>query len=240
MKDFIGGRQMRKIGVIFVILFVVLMPVMLLLTDVQVVAYDRDYYRAEYIKYGIPEHIGMSIDNLMYSTEQLLLYLENKRGDLDFEAEFNKGSEEFFSQRDKQHMVDVKGLFIKGKLIRNVSFLYIIGFVALMFWKKNFKSRVRKLAKYGIAVAAAGIAPVIALVVLMNIDFYKYFTIFHEIFFTNDLWLLDPGTDRLINIFPQDFFTDMAFSISYLYIAEMAVILIGSLLVLRFVKAKTE
>lgn len=231
---------MKKINAVFVVLFVLLMPVVLLLTDVQLVAYDRDYYRAEYIKYDIPEHIGMSMDNLMYSTEQLLQYLENKRADLDFKAQFTNGPEEFFSQRDKHHMIDVKGLFIKGKVIRNISLLYIISFILLLFWKKNLTGQFRRLAKYGIAVAAAGIAPVLVLVVLMNIDFYKYFTIFHEIFFTNDLWLLDPAADRLINIFPQDFFTDMAFSISYLYIAEMAVIFIGSLLILRFAKADTD
>ncbi|MDD4504510.1 MAG: TIGR01906 family membrane protein, partial [Clostridiaceae bacterium] len=229
---------MKKINVIFVALFVVLVPIMLLLTDVQLVAYNRDYYRAEYSKYGIPEHIAMSMDNLMDSTEKLMLYLENKRDDLDFEASFNKGKEEFFSQRDKQHMVDVKGLFVKGRFIRDFSFFYILIIILLLFWKKPFMGQLRKLARYGIAIAAAGIVPVIILVILMNIDFYKYFTVFHKIFFTNDLWLLDPATDRLINIFPQDFFTDMAFSISYLYIAEMAAILVGSLLILRFVKAK--
>ena len=230
----LGEKQMKKISVIFV------MPLILLLTDAQLVAYDRDYYRAEYAKYRIPEHIGMSMDNLMDSTEKLLLYLENKRDDLDFKASFAKGEEEFFSQRDKQHMVDVKGLFVKGRFLRDYSFFYIVIFILLLFWKKPFKDQLRKLARYGISIAVAGIAPVLIIVVLMNIDFYKYFTIFHEIFFTNDLWLLDPGTDRLINIFPQDFFTDMAFSISYLYIAEMAAILIGSLLILRFVKAKSN
>lgn len=227
---------MKIIRTIFAVLFVLLMPVLLLLTDVQLIAYDRDYYRAEYIKYDIPEHIGMNMDNLMYSTEQLLLYLDNKRDDLNFKAEFTKGKEEFFSQRDKYHMIDVKGLFVKGRLIRNVSFIYVICFILFFFRKKDTKRQLRRIAKYGIAVAAAGIAPVLILIVLMNMDFYKYFTIFHEIFFTNDLWLLDPAADRLINIFPQDFFTDMAFSISYLYIAEMVVILMGSLLILTFIK----
>ncbi|MHB1392265.1 MAG: TIGR01906 family membrane protein [Clostridia bacterium] len=231
---------MKKISVIFVVLFIVLMPIMLVLTDVQLVAYDRDYYRAEYTKYNIPEFIGMSMDNLMDSTEQLLLYLENKRADLDFKAEFNNGAEEFFSQRDKYHMVDVKGLFVKGQLLRNLAFFYIAGFMLFLFWKKNLTVQLRKLAKYGIAIAIAGIAPVLILVILMNIDFYKYFTIFHKIFFTNDLWLLDPAADRLINIFPQDFFTDMAFSISHMYMAEMAAILIGSLLILRFAKSNTN
>ncbi|HWR60355.1 MAG TPA: DUF1461 domain-containing protein, partial [Clostridia bacterium] len=106
-----------------------------------------------------------------------------------------------------------------------------------IFRKRPVKKSLRTLARYGIAIAAAGIAPVLLIVVLMSIDFYKYFTVFHKIFFTNDLWLLDPAVDRLVNIFPQAFFTDMAFSIAWMYIAEMAVILLCSILVLKFVKA---
>lgn len=229
---------MRKISSIFAVLLILSAPITLLLTGVQLVAFDRDYYRAEYVKYNIPEYIGMSMDNLMDSTEKLLSYLENKRDDLDFKASFAKGEQEFFSQRDKQHMVDVKGLFVKGRIIRNFSFFYIVIFILLLFWKRPFVDQLRKLTRFGIAIAAAGIAPVLIIVVLMNIDFYKYFTVFHEIFFTNDLWLLDPATDRLVNIFPQDFFTDMAFSISYLYIGAMVAILIVSLLIMRFVKDK--
>lgn len=215
----------------------VLVPLMLLLTNVQLVAYNRDYYRQEYDKYGIPEHIGMSKDNLMESTEKLLLYLDNKRDDLDFIAPFNNGKEEFFSHRDKLHMIDVKGLFVKGRFFRNISYVYIILYVLLLFRNKPFKNQLRKLACQGINISLAGIAPIIMLIILMKVDFYKYFTVFHEMFFKNDLWLLDPATDRLINIFPQDFFTDMAFSISYLYIAEMAAILICSLIALKLVKS---
>lgn len=231
---------MKKKSLVFTVLFVVLVPMVLLLTDVQLVAYNRNYYRAEYVKYNIPKNIGMSMENLMNSTERLLLYLDNKRDNLDFKESFTSGEEEFFSQRDKQHMVDVKCLFIKGRYLRDLSLVYIIVILFIMFRKKPFKAQIRKLARYGIAIAAAGIAPVLLVVVLMNIDFYKYFTIFHKIFFTNDLWLLDPAADRLVNIFPQDFFTDMAFSISYMYIAEMAVILIGSIIVLKLVKAESN
>ncbi len=229
---------MKRTGFLFAVLFVVIMPVVLLLTDVQLVAFNRSYYRDEYMKYHIPEHIGMNIDNLMDSTEKLLSYLDNKREDLDFRGEFIKGEEEFFSQRDKQHMVDVKELFLKGRLLRNLSFLYIVLFLLLLFRKKPLKSQLRKLAGYGVWTVVLGFTPVLALLVLMNIDFYKYFTVFHEIFFTNDLWLLNPAEDMLVNIFPQDFFTDMAFSISYLYIAEMTVIFVGSLLMLKYTKSK--
>lgn len=231
---------MKKTGFIFVVLFIVVVPLILLLTDVQLVAYDRDYYRSEYGKYNIPETIGMDMDNLMDSTEKLLLYLENKRDDLNFKGSFIRGEEEFFSTRDKQHMVDVKGLFVNGFYIRNITLIFVILFLLLLFWKKPVGRGLRKLAHYGIAIAVAGIAPILLVVILMSIDFYKYFTVFHKIFFTNDLWLLDPAVDRLVNIFPEQFFTDMAFRIAFLYISEMAVIFIGSMFVLKYIKAGNE
>ncbi len=232
----IKGVQMKKLNIFFVIIFVISVPIVLLLTDVQLVAYNRGYYREEYIKYSIPEHIGMDMPQLMDSTEKLLMYLEGKREDLDFKACFRKGEEEFFSQRDKDHMVDVKELFVKGKLIRDISLIYIIIVIFLLFRRRPLRQGMRKLARYSIAAAFTGIIPVIALIILMNIDFYKYFTIFHEIFFSNELWLLDPAADRLVNIFPQEFFTDMALSISYIYIAEMAAMLIIGSLILRFIR----
>lgn len=216
------------------------MPIALLLTSVQLVAFDRNYYYKEYIKYNIPQQIGMGTEELMASTGKLLEYLENKRVDLDFKADFGGEQEEFFSQRDKQHMVDVKLLFDKGRYIRNFSLAYIAVFMILLYRSKPRRGFKRSLAKYGLVIFAAGILPVIMLIILMNLDFYKYFTIFHEIFFNNDLWLLDPAVDRLINMFPQDFFTDMAFRIAYFYITGMTVILLSSLATFKLGKQRIE
>ena len=48
-------------------------------------------------------------------------------------------------------------------------------------------------------------------------DFTKYFTIFHEIFFTNDLWLFDPATDYMIRMLPEGFFYDMVMRIGAIF-----------------------
>ena len=48
-------------------------------------------------------------------------------------------------------------------------------------------------------------------------DFNKYFIIFHHIFFNNDLWMLNPDTDLLINIVPEPFFMDTAARIAATY-----------------------
>lgn len=44
-----------------------------------------------------------------------------------------------------------------------------------------------------------------ALAAIISTDFTKYFIMFHHIFFSNDLWILDPSTDMLINIVPEGF-----------------------------------
>ena len=38
--------------------------------------------------------------------------------------------------------------------------------------------------------------------------------IFHKLFFDNDLWLLDPEKDMIINILVEPFFADMALKIA--------------------------
>lgn len=233
-------KSLKLVSAVLSVLFVIVVPIVLLLTSVQLVAFDRNYYRKEYLKYNIPQYIGMNDEELMASTEKLLEYLEDKRDNLDFKADFNGKQEEFFSQRDKLHMIDVKMLFVNGRYIRDFSVLFMAVFLVLLYKIRGRGYFGNSLAKHGLLIFTAGIIPVIVLVILMNYDFYKYFTIFHEIFFSNDLWLLDPNMDRLVNIFPQEFFTDMAFRIAYFYIAAMIMVLIASLAALRLVKTNNK
>ena len=177
-------RSLKRVGAVLSVLFVIVVPVVLLLTSVQLVAFDRNYYRKEYLKYSISQHIGMNDEELMASTEKLLEYIEDKRDNLDFKADFKGKQEEFFSQRDKLHMIDVKMLFVNGRYIRNFSVLFIAVFLVLLYKIRSKEYFGSSLAKHGLFVFIAGTIPVIVLVILMNHDFYKYFTIFHEIFLT--------------------------------------------------------
>lgn len=65
----------------------------------------------------------------------------------------------------------------------------------------------------------------------MSTDFTKYFIMFHHIFFSNDLWILDPATDMLINIVPEGFFMDTAARIALLF-GSLSLILFGVCLLL--------
>jgi integral membrane protein (TIGR01906 family) len=217
--------------------FVVMLILFLLFTDVQVMAFDRNYFNQQYDKYQIPQSIGISTQDLMIATDNLLDYIDDKREDLDFQMPIKGVQQEFFSERDKLHMIDVKNLFVQGKNIRNIAFGYCMIFIALFFYKAH--NRRRRFSKLLIYTFVFGIVPVFLLAILMNIDFYKYFTIFHEIFFNNDLWQLEPAKDRLINMYPEAFFSDIAFKIVFYYIGELILLLVAGIIGLRYNRQKT-
>ncbi|MBQ6582919.1 MAG: TIGR01906 family membrane protein, partial [Mogibacterium sp.] len=77
-----------------------------------------------------------------------------------------------------------------------------------------------------------------ALGYLASKDFTKFFTEFHHIFFDNDLWLLDPAKDNLINLLPESFFRDTALTIVLFFAGMMIVTGIILALIARLTRPK--
>lgn len=79
------------------------------------------------------------------------------------------------------------------------------------------------------AVGAAGVISII-LAFLVSRDFDAVFTKFHEIFFSNDLWIFDPAVDYMIRMLPEGLFFDMVIRIGILFIGGLVILLIGSII----------
>ena len=62
------------------------------------------------------------------------------------------------------------------------------------------------------------------LFLMIYFDFSKYFTLFHHIFFSNDLWILNPRTDLLIQMLPEEFFMSIATRIVISFISFISII----------------
>lgn len=129
--------------------------------------------------------------------------------------------QEVFGEREKLHMVDVKELFIKGKYIRNIS-LVLVSLSLTILTIKNRKN----IGSILILSSVISFISMGLLLLIMYIDFDKYFTYFHEIFFKNDLWLLDPKTDVLIQMLPLNFFYSIATKIATVFILELIILII--------------
>ena len=193
------------------------------MTTVEAISFDTNYYLDKYEEYDIPRITKISIEDLEDVTDKLLGYLKDEENNLNIKKSVDGELEEVFGEREKLHMVDVKYLFRKGTSIRNVSLILVLSsFIALIL--KDRKS----IANALILSSAMSFGLITILSLLMYINFNKYFTYFHEIFFTNDLWLLNPKTDVLIQMLPLEFFYSIATKIAIVFIFELAVItLIG-------------
>ena len=121
-------------------------------------------------------------------------------------------------------MEDVRGLFLGGLMLRRACAAGAAICLALLFL---LKAKVKKVLPISVC-AGTGLFFVIAcgLAALISTDFTKYFIIFHQIFFDNDLWILDARTDLLINIVPEPFFMDTA--------ARIGILFAGSVLAISF------
>ncbi|WP_432666137.1 TIGR01906 family membrane protein [Wukongibacter baidiensis] len=192
-------------------LIIIFLPLVILLTALQYYSYNQDFYMSEFEKYDISKVTKMTKDDLSRVSHKLISYLKDDDKNLNMMAVIKGESREVFGQREKQHMVDVKELFIKGKRLRNISLaITLLGIVIIFLFPKDRKRNIYK------ALFWSGIIPVLLmtiLYILLKIDFYKYFTYFHEIFFTNDLWLLNPETEVLIQMLPLEFFIDISIRI---------------------------
>ena len=197
--------------------------IVLLLTSTQAVCFWLpDWWRTEYTKYNTPANVNgeMSMDDAVHVTEDMLDYCVGKIDTLDdTEATIDGVKAPFFTDREKQHLADCRELFMKGLRARMICILLIVGLSVYLYVHLGKEKLIQVLARgYLRAYASVFILAVIVLIASV-IDFTFVFTIFHKIFFDNDLWILYPDKDNLINIMQEEVFADAAMYIGGIWVA---------------------
>ena len=209
----------------------------LLTTSLQAVCYwIPDWWRNEYAKYDTPSNVRgeMSLDDAVHVTEDMLEYCIGRLDTLDdTEATIDGVTAPFFTDREKAHLADCRELFLKGIRARVIACLILAAFV-IFIYVHNGKQKTSVLLAKGYLRSLGFIVVLAAVIaVLCVIDFTQVFTVFHHIFFDNDLWILYPDRDNLINIMQEDVFSDAAMWIAGIWLAVSALIAVGCVIVIR-------
>lgn len=207
-----------------------LLSAAIIATVIDVVSFDRSFYEAEYRKNDTVSYTGMSAEDNLRATDTLLDYLQDKRQDIVCTAEVSGTEREVFNERETLHMVDVKALYQNAIRVRNgcVITAVILLVLSVLIGKKSFFSVLRSGWKNGILLTGAVI---LFIAIWALADFDQFWTNFHLLFFDNDLWLLDPNTSIMINLFPGSFFFDLVIRIIAWVVgihAAVSVILFGT------------
>ena len=213
--------------------------IILFITSVEAVVYwTPGYFEKEYAKYNVLDSLpSMTMDDLLHVTDEMMDYLRGDRDDLHVTTTMGGEQREFFNEREIAHMEDVRSLFLKALSIRRICLVLGAGLLILMAATKARMGRV--LPPFLCMGTGLFFALITVLGLIISTDFTKYFIMFHHIFFTNDLWILDPATDMLINIVPEGFFMDTAGPLALLF-GSLSLILFGVCLFLTIRNRRKE
>lgn len=176
----------------------VLLNVML---SVHLVALDLRFYRAQWARYGVPVATSMTQAELDRAGQALTGYFTGSAATPQIQAVINGQSRPLYNQTELVHLKDVQSLFSAGLLAERVLAVVIVA--ALLLLPKRLR---RTLGTSLVVAGGLCVAVLVLLAIPAKMDFSVFWTDFHLVTFSNDLWLLDPNTDWLIKMFPEEFF----------------------------------
>jgi integral membrane protein (TIGR01906 family) len=203
--------------------FVIALPLFVILGNVLEVASDRDFYLREFARYDVGRVTGLDQAQLAAVSEAFIAYLRDPSARLDVQVSTVGTPRPLFNEREIAHMDDVQKLFglVRDTRIVAGAVLLILPLVGLGLGGSGF------LPRLGTLLTAGAILTVVLLAVaglLSLVDFSQAFVTFHELAFSNDLWMLDPRTDYLIMLYPEGFWLDATLRIAMLSAIEAVVL----------------
>ena len=135
----------------------------------------------------------------------------------------NGDEEPLFNARETAHLADVRDLFRVLFTVQALAVALTIGLAVVLLATSPVRLAAQALL-YGsvFTVAIVGAAGVLA-----YLGFEEAWRQFHFLAFTNDLWQLNPATDHLIQMFPEDFWFDISVLIAVFTLFQA--LLIGGL-----------
>ncbi len=217
---------MRILPAIASVGFVLAVPILLFTTNIRFLASDTGYLEGGLRRHDAAENTGIALNELDYAVGAIVRYFEDDADTLRILV-FTGGQETaLFSEDETLHMEDVKGLMRTIFRANEVALGFVLAYVAAtVLWAGERSGRT--LAKETLAAVGAGALVGVAVGIVALVGFDGAWNQLHEVLFTNDLWLLDPRTDRLIQMFPETFWAEATFIVVGMALAE-AVVLVGA------------
>lgn len=221
-----------RLNVVAAYISVISLIVILLVTSIDMNCFNRDFFQSQYATLKTSQDLGMTDKDLNKATDTLLDYLQDKRDDITVEITVKGTRQEAFNSKEAAHMVDVKGLYQFALIMRNVCLILFAASIIYLFIR--LKKGVFTLLSIDYMKTAILFAVVFTMLAIWAYtDFDGFWTMFHKVAFRNDLWLLDPSTDLMINLFPSQFFSALVFRIVGMFAGIFILLFLASYLYLR-------
>ena len=171
---------------------------------------NESLYLQGFQRFSQTAHLGVSYQRYGEYAHALSQYLDGKADAVQVKNPDTGEMESAFSVKENLHLSDVKGIVTGLKIMRYAGGGLVIAVLAALWflWGRNRRSQLLSQAVRGFAMASlALLLAALALLIWGLADFTGLFWAFHQIVFSNDLWLLNPQTDLLVALMPEPFFS---------------------------------
>ncbi|MDL2205572.1 TIGR01906 family membrane protein [Eubacteriales bacterium OttesenSCG-928-N13] len=185
-----------------------------------IVSTDAGNYNRYQKQLNVYDYVGVSEEDLRWSQALMASYLQ---GEDEAMVTLSKTDvsmlcvmQPIFNEKEVHHMKDVRALFDLARRVLITLLLMSLVTIGMMciarYTDEHAKREIGWTAynhadRNGLIVGLVLLIAVAAfLIYQLQTDFYGTFYVFHELLFDNDLWLLNPDTDAMIRMYPQQFF----------------------------------
>lgn len=197
-----GKRKKSRYAVALGVLVAAALVFLNVMASVHVIAMDVGFYKALWARFGVSDATGMSSAELERAGKALTGYFAGSTATPQIQTVVDGQARPLYNETELTHLEDVQALFAMGFTAEKaVAGIALTGILLMLPGKRR-----KALGASLLAAAGASIAVLLLLAIPAKMDFGAFWTDFHLISFSNDLWLLDPNTDWLIRMFPEEFF----------------------------------
>lgn len=213
------------------LLFIISVPVALVTANVRILANEGRLYEYAFDQYNAPRRSGIARDELVRASQELRTYFNNDDETVYVRVQEGGREVSLFNPKETAHLRDVKNLFTLVFRVQEFSLIYALVYVVGVFvWARE--GTLRALAGQTMTAAVIILGVIVGLGVFAFAGFDQAFEQFHLISFDNEFWKLNPRTDHLIQMFPEDFWFDASIFAGIMTLLESALLVVGCLLYL--------
>jgi len=218
----------KKLLILIVsILMVLLVPIILYGSNFNSVAFDEEFYKKEFLKYNVYDNLeNYNIEDI---NNDVLNYLKtNKNNELI--------KSDFFNDREKSHLLDVKNLIQKISTLYYFSIILFFLLFILLTISMNFK--IEKIVKKLLLILLFGgfftLLDTVIVIILSKFNFDFIFDLFHKTFFVSGTYLFNPEFENIVVLYPYNLFFDSILRIVSTTILSSIILLFFSIAALFF------
>ena len=198
---------MGRIGLVPWALFIIAVPLFLITGSITWAFNSPGLYNNGFEKYSISSVSGITDSDLRQVGAELRGYINSGDEPLHIRTRILGTERDLFNEREVAHMRDVKQLVRGVYVLALASAVYLAAMVAIGFAVQRGRF-IEPLAKRTLWGGGLTLVLLVVFGIAALVGFDSVFLKFHQLSFANDLWQLDPRTDYLVRIFPQDFWFD--------------------------------